>query len=742
MRESQPGALIGIYDYLFDKGAYRTRARALEPSRLLAIKVAALSRLIFRFPNIRGKLAPLDRFGRLRTLPLLHKVEEVGLGFLADIVEPLNFKENELIYASGDTESRLFMIDQGQVRLDGSASESHWLGNGAFFGLAADAGPRGPIGERVMRESATATMALTAFAVGHREFVEITGFVPDQPGLAEVKVREELLGNLIVFSRFDPRQRLQLAGFVSHNYYPSNRLLIQQGESADSMWVLVEGDAIIRALDNTGQKMISAVANGPTYFGETALLGMSPQDSTVEATGDSQWLRLHWHDFEEFDVIDPDDLRAKLTVKPKKTVALVGKEARNKYPWLLPGESVIYFSRRHWIAFFRKNAPTFILLGFLIVFLFVGSLLPGYQVWIAASILFLILLTLLALVWGIVDYMNDWLVVTDRRVVYQEKLLFVYQWRKEAPLEQINNVDYERHLLGRWLGFGTLVVQTAGSAGRIEFTYTTHIEKLRATISAERTQRQQQVVAESKMQIHRQLERRLDVAVAPPSRVYPGEIQTTEPETWRRKLARGTAVHWDEDGRTTWRKHWISLLPKIGWAWIIPAFGVLLGLVAWLDWWEGIPEQYVVASRAFQLLTVLLILVFIARLAWVIVDWYNDTYELTDNEIVNLRKLPFGLREDRSTAPLGRIQNVEMKIPSPIHLIFDYGNVVCHTAAEGGAVIFYAVPNPRAVAEEITARIQRLQRRSQEQDARNRAKDLPDWFEMYSRLAEDPTTQN
>jgi uncharacterized membrane protein YdbT with pleckstrin-like domain len=139
-------------------------------------------------------------------------------------------------------------------------------------------------------------------------------------------------------------------------------------------------------------------------------------------------------------------------------------------------------------------------------------------------------------------------------------------------------------------------------------------------------------------------------------------------------------------------------------------------------------------ANVLQWFLLLFLVAFILRLAWVIVDWYNDTYEVSDNEVANLRKLPFGLREDRRSAPLGRIQNVEMRIPSPLHWLLDYGNVVIQTAAEFGTLIFYSVPNPRAVADEILARMEKSQKRQEEEEARRRAQDLPDWFEMYNRL--------
>jgi uncharacterized membrane protein YdbT with pleckstrin-like domain len=154
----------------------------------------------------------------------------------------------------------------------------------------------------------------------------------------------------------------------------------------------------------------------------------------------------------------------------------------------------------------------------------------------------------------------------------------------------------------------------------------------------------------------------------------------------------------------------------------------------WLLSTRQVTAEWEPVVNVVQWFLLLFVIAFIGRLIWVIIDWYNDTYEVSDNEVVNVRKLPFGLREDRRSAPLARIQNVEMRIPSPIHLLFDYGNVVIQTAAEFGTLIFYSVPNPRAVADEILSRMENAQRRQEEEEARRRAQDLPDWFEMYNRL--------
>jgi len=735
-------AMLGVYDYLFDTTTYRTRARAVVPCRLLAIEIAALSRLVFRFPSIRKLLAPLEIIERLLSFPLVGAVEPVGLGLMADALKKVKYAEGEAIYKAGDNNKLVYLLNHGQVEVKWIDGRVSWLGNGALFGLASGIGATNAASDRTMAHAATATMTSDVYTLSHADFYAITGFSPDAAGLTAVEQREQLIDHLPIFSQFSETQRRQLTGYFSHNYYPTNHLLIQQNEQADSLWVLMPGgNAIIRALDDTGKNMLVTVAASTTYFSETALLGEIAQDSTVEADAGSEWLRLHWRDFDQFDNVDPDDLRAMLEIKSTKQPALVGKTARKKYPWLQPGEAVVYFSRRHWVAFIRKNALTLIFLAFLLAFLVLGWIIPGFQGWIQFSVIILLILSVLALIWGIIDYRNDWLVVTNRRVVYQEKLLFVQVWRKEAPLEAIQNVNFLNTFFGKWLKYGTLVVQTAGTTGAISFNYTTNIDTLRKVIKRQQDQRKQHTVAQSKMQIHRELEKRLGLLLAPPSRVHRDvprrEAAPAGPPTRsaRRRVANARAA---DGNRMVWRKHWMALLPQIGWAWIIVVFLLLMGLVFWATTDERVSTDLRSAASGLEILVGLLVLVFLARLAWVIADWRNDTYEVSDTDVVNVHKQPFGLSEDRRAAGLARVQNVEMRIPSPIHWLLDYGNVTIQTAAEFGTMEFYAVPNPRAVAEEILARMERFRKRQEEDDARRRAEDLPDWFEMYHRL--DPST--
>ena len=190
----------------------------------------------------------------------------------------------------------------------------------------------------------------------------------------------------------------------------------------------------------------------------------------------------------------------------------------------------------------------------------------------------------------------------------------------------------------------------------------------------------------------------------------------------------------EQGNRIIWRKHWLVLLPRLWLPLFIFLLMMLFAAMPPLTEWLGVPEETIPLLNALTIVGVLLTLIAFGNVIWVVADWRNDTYEVSNDEIVHVDRMPLGLSEDRKSANLGRIQNVEMSIPSTLHWLFNYGNVTCQTAAETGAFVFYGVPDPRAVAKEILTRMEQHQRKAELDTIQKRSQDLPDWFEMYNRI--------
>ncbi|MCS6826992.1 MAG: cyclic nucleotide-binding domain-containing protein [Caldilinea sp.] len=749
-RTVSEGKLLGHLEFLFG-GAYVTSARSEDACELLAIDARAFSRLIYHFPKLRDRLFPKAVADRLSTFPFMRRLalspalHPIVSGFLADETTLKNYQPGQTIYQHGDLSEHVYLIHQGQVQLElaGHLEETHLLGNGAMFGAAQYAA--GFIGmgsiDRYMLHDATSQTNTQLYCIPYHSFKSITGLDPEKVMREDIGLREQMIDQLSIFARLNAEERRAIAGYVNHFYLPHVRLLIHQGEAADSLWVLMEGRAAVRALDAKGRLISSAMAIGPTYFAEQALLGQVPQESTVEAQAGSEWLRFHWRDLEAVSKRLGADLRPRLKIEDTGVVAARDKKSKHiRYDWLEPGENVAMRVRRHWIAFFIKNLPAILLFfGTLALYWLSGwtaEFAPGMEILLRAATILVLALDVAALIWGTIDYWNDWLIITDLRVIHQEKVLFITEIRNEAPLEQIQNVNQHRTLLGKLLNYGAITVETAATVGVIRFDYAKDFDALRTEIESRRRSRLRHAEAASRSSIQRALEARLGLAVEIPSRVYRGGAPVSQkPSLWKQLLGRlKLRPRRPPEGQVVWRKHWLVLVPRLWFPLLVLLFMMLFAVLPTLSEMWGASEEALPFLNLLTVLGVIAMLIALGNLIWVIADWRNDTYEVSDEEIVHVDRMPLGLSEDRKTANLGRIQNVTMAIPSPLHWLFNYGDVRCQTAAEGGSFDFIGVPNPRMVAQEILKRMENYRLRSERQAAVNRAKDLPDWFEMYNRI--------
>ena len=102
-----------------------------------------------------------------------------------------------------------------------------------------------------------------------------------------------------------------------------------------------------------------------------------------------------------------------------------------------------------------------------------------------------------------------------------------------------------------------------------------------------------------------------------------------------------------------------------------------------------------------------------------------------------MKSSPLACAKRTSGALLERIQNVSSEIPSTIHWLFNYGNVRCQTAAEDGDFTFDGVHAPRDVADIIQMRMEHYRRREEQLEAKRRAAEFPDWFEIYHKMETD-----
>ena len=260
-------------------------------------------------------------------------------------------------------------------------------------------------------------------------------------------------------------------------------------------------------------------------------------------------------------------------------------------------------------------------------------------------------------------------------------------------------------------------------------------DRVRQVIFAQRQQRLYAVRATSKQEIQQLLEARLGPRLKMPTRVRmdSGGRTTAVAHWWRRMfgyLRLNSHLRKQEADSVIWRKHWAVLIGPL----LAPLATLVVILVAFYPTYLYLGEVSLTLRNTAAVLLAFSGLGALSWVAYLIADWRNDTYEVSRSEIVDVEKKPLWGTEIKRAARLLEIDNIEVDIPSPLHFILDFGNVTLQTAGKDGKFTFDWVPQPREVAAEIRRRIEDFRRVREQEAARQRAQELPDWFELYDRL--------
>jgi ATP-binding cassette subfamily B protein len=107
------------------------------------------------------------------------------------------------------------------------------------------------------------------------------------------------LADVPLFAALPPTDLAVVASRLSHERYPAGRVVVREGETADRLFVIADGQAEALVDDRDGKPQQLRVLGARQYFGEIALLGEegSRRTATVRALTDLELFTLHKEDF-------------------------------------------------------------------------------------------------------------------------------------------------------------------------------------------------------------------------------------------------------------------------------------------------------------------------------------------------------------------------------------------------------------------------------------------------------------
>src|SRR5438874_1257550 len=108
----------------------------------------------------------------------------------------------------------------------------------------------------------------------------------------------DLLKRTEVFGRLADRELRRLEKLFRERRVQRNQLLFQQGDPADSLYLVVSGRIRISAADQAGHHKVLAFAGPGEVVGEMGVLSGEPRSATALATDDAQLLQLRKSDLD------------------------------------------------------------------------------------------------------------------------------------------------------------------------------------------------------------------------------------------------------------------------------------------------------------------------------------------------------------------------------------------------------------------------------------------------------------
>jgi len=520
----------------------------------------------------------------------------------------------------------------------------------------------------------------------------------------ELKQRVNLINKIHLFNGLKEDQLAGIAPKFEEVEIAPNHVVFKRGDKPEGFYIIFKGKVnVIRPHDKKGDEVIIWLVAGD-YFGEEALVENRNRSATITAVEDTTLLFLSREHF--------NDLLGKFpNLKPNFLVAIKShKLARaTKFQWLGPKEIIYFVARRHKIRLYQALVVP--MLSVVVpIGLFAWGTLVGAVTPLALAALALIFI-IFWVGWNWLDWSNDYYIVTNQRVIWLEKVIGLHDSREEAPLSTILSVGVETDQLGRILDYGNVIVRTF--VGRIEFDYVDHPNQA-AEMIREYWERVKSVITVSQKDVMRNtIRQKLGLPVEKrtldelPPIVTVNKNLASLPLWWVAFLSLFT-LRIEDAGKIIYHKHWLVLVQQ---AW--KPFAFVLGMFALQIWriiilWKSPTESFLQPNAAgalrpdtFTVALPMLSVPFIAWLIWEYVDWKNDIFMVTSDEIFDIDRKPFG-KEEKRAAQMESILSTSYTREGIIAYLFNYGTV---KIAVGGAQFdFQDVADPAGVQADINRR--------------------------------------
>ncbi|GAB4480069.1 MAG: hypothetical protein Kow0088_21410 [Anaerolineales bacterium] len=543
-----------------------------------------------------------------------------------------------------------------------------------------------------------------------------------------------LFRQMAIFQGINDAQLAEIESFFQRVKVTKGDLIVQEGSTGDYFYIIFSGRLLVWHETPSGIEEVATLIRGD-YFGEEALLFGQPRLASVSALEDSELLVTDQEKFQELLAIYPS-----LRVSFAATAESRRLAERERFDWLGKDEAIYLINRKHELFLWRS-----LILPILIVLL--GIPLAVWGTMMGSVFLQHVLLVSGGLcigggvLWGIwnwIDWGNDYYIITNQRVIWLENVIGIYSSRREAPLTTILTVNKLTTQIGRIFDYGTIDVRTY--TGSIVMRNMANPDLFEAFLRGHRERAQRRSLEQERQSMREALRTRLlmqESGKTPQeNQASPKPANTPKPtpaapqnrqKAFKEMINTFFMMRYERQGVITYRKHWLVLARKT----LQPSLAllVLTAFAAYLIYRLGFRhERFLLSGLTW---TILLIMGYVGAGLWWLyhyLDWSNDIYQLTPEQILDIEKKPLG-REDKKTASLDSILSVEHDRKGILRLLFNYGDVIVNVGQT--QFTFDGVANPDQVHQDIRAYMEARARKKRERELMQERERMMEWLSAY-----------
>jgi len=517
----------------------------------------------------------------------------------------------------------------------------------------------------------------------------------------------------------DQQELIDIAEQLERATFEEDEVIVQAGSPINALYLIFEGEIEATRLHPRQKTSTKTILKVGDTLGAVELIYRKNWMRDLRVKEKVTLYRWHLPALDQFLKDHPAAFsQLKFTARSRYLAH------RLRFKWLGEDEAIHGLTRKHPIMLVRSLIAPLAFFGGGIAL--IQGALSGDSSFLGWLGITLATISLAVGIWRWIDWQNDFYIITNRRAVWLEKVVAIYDRRQETPLHWVLSVSVSTTVLGRALGFGDVIIRTY--TGQLLFKNVGDPEGIAAIIQEHWRRMKERHIQSDREEMVRALQERLgadgdleeldELPVSSEEKLdeflqYPAS--TIGLDRWTFKM------RFEEGGVITYRKHWAVMLRQIS----APTFYLLLLIVLIGMRIAGILDVF---STSQVLLAGMIGFVLILWWIYRYIDWANDIYQITPTQIVDVNKKPLA-REIRKVAPLENILGTEIDRQGIIGLLLNFGSVIANIGT--AQFSFHGVYDPASIQQEIVQAQDSFLERQAETDRTQRREEVVEWLSAY-----------